>query len=43
MAASERIWQMSEQNGADKMSAEEIDVEIAAARSERKTHSRASL
>jgi DNA-damage-inducible protein J len=43
MAASERIWKMSEQNGTDKMSAEEIDAEIAAARSGRKAHGGASL
>ncbi|MDR1539275.1 MAG: type II toxin-antitoxin system RelB/DinJ family antitoxin [Clostridiales bacterium] len=37
MAASERIWQNSVQNGTDKMTSEEIDAEIAAARMERKT------
>jgi DNA-damage-inducible protein J len=37
MAASERIWQNSVQNGTDKMSPEEIDAEIAAVRAERKT------
>ena len=36
MAASERIWKTSVENGTDKMSAEDIDAEIAAARSERK-------
>ena len=37
MAASERIWQNSIQNGTDKMTAKEIDAEITAARAERKT------
>jgi DNA-damage-inducible protein J len=37
MTASERIWQNSVQNGTDKMTPEEIDAEIAAARMERKT------
>ena len=37
MAASERIWQNSVQNGTDSMSMEEIDAEIAAARAERKS------
>jgi DNA-damage-inducible protein J len=37
MAASERIWRNSVQNGTDKMTLEEIDAEIAAARAERKT------
>ena len=37
MAASERIWQNSVQNGTDKVTAEEIDAEIAAARTERKS------
>ena len=37
MAASERIWQNSIQNSTNKMTPEEIDTEIAAARSERKT------
>jgi DNA-damage-inducible protein J len=37
MAATERIWQNSVQNGTDKMPPEEIDAEIAAARAERKT------
>ena len=36
MAASERIWHNSMQNGTDKMTADEIDAEIAAARTERK-------
>jgi DNA-damage-inducible protein J len=36
MAASERIWQNSVRNGMDKMTPEEIDAEIAAARAERK-------
>jgi len=36
MAASERIWQNSVKNGTDKMSMEEIDAEILAARAERK-------
>jgi len=38
MAASERIWKNSMQNGTDKMNFEEIDAEIAAARAERKAH-----
>jgi DNA-damage-inducible protein J len=37
MAASERIWRNSVQNGTDKMTSEEIDAEITAARAERKT------
>jgi DNA-damage-inducible protein J len=37
MAVSERIWQNSVRNGMDKMTLEEIDEEIAAARAERKT------
>jgi len=36
MAASERIWQTSIQNGTDKMTMDEIDAEIAAARRERR-------
>jgi DNA-damage-inducible protein J len=36
MAASERIWQNSIRNGTDKLSMEEIDAEITAARAERK-------
>lgn len=36
LAASERIWQNSAQNGTDKMTWAEIDAEIAAARAERK-------
>ena len=36
VAASERIWQNSMRNGTDKLSAEEIDAEIAAARAEKK-------
>ena len=36
MMASERIWQNSIQNGSDKMTLEEINAEIAAARSERR-------
>jgi hypothetical protein len=36
MAASERIWQASVQNGTDTMTMDEIDAEIAAARKERK-------
>ncbi|MDR3313516.1 MAG: type II toxin-antitoxin system RelB/DinJ family antitoxin [Oscillospiraceae bacterium] len=36
MTATERIWQLSVQNGTDKMTPEEIDAEIAAARAERK-------
>jgi DNA-damage-inducible protein J len=35
-AALERIWQNSIANGTDKMTMEEIDAEIAAARAERK-------
>ena len=42
MAASERIWQNSVQNGTDKMTLEEIDAEIRAARTERKAR-RASI
>jgi len=38
MAASERIWQGSIQNGTDKMTSDEIDAEIAAFRAERKAH-----
>ena len=37
IAASERIWQNSVQNGTDKMSMEEIDAEIAAVRAEKKS------
>jgi DNA-damage-inducible protein J len=37
MAASERIWHNSAQSGTDRMSPEEIDAEIAAARIERKS------
>jgi len=36
MAASERIWQRSLQNGTCKMTLEEIDAEIAASRADRK-------
>jgi len=36
MAASERIWQRSVQNGTDKMTLEEINAEIAASRTARK-------
>jgi DNA-damage-inducible protein J len=36
MAASERIWQASVQNGTDKMTPDEIDAEIAAVRKERR-------
>jgi DNA-damage-inducible protein J len=36
IAASERIWQASVQNGTDKMTMDDIDAEIAAARRERK-------
>ena len=36
IAASERIWQQSVQNGTDKITLEEIDAEIAASRAERK-------
>jgi len=36
MAATESIWQNSVQNNTDKMTMEEIDAEIAAARAERK-------
>jgi DNA-damage-inducible protein J len=36
MAASERIWQASIQNGTDKMTMDEIDAEIAATRKERR-------
>ena len=36
MAATERIWQNSMQNGTDKLSMEEIDAEIAEARAARK-------
>ncbi|GHU90233.1 hypothetical protein FACS189476_10110 [Spirochaetia bacterium] len=37
MAASERIWQHSLQNGTDKITPEEINAEIMAARMERKS------
>jgi DNA-damage-inducible protein J len=37
MAASERIWQNSVKNGTDKLTPEDIDAEISAARAERKT------
>jgi DNA-damage-inducible protein J len=37
MAASERIWQASIQNGTDRMTMDGIDAEIAAVRRERKT------
>ena len=37
MAASERIWENAKHTGTDKMSMEDIDAEIKAARSERKT------
>ena len=37
MAATERIWSNSIQNGTDKMTSDEIDAEIAASRAERKT------
>jgi DNA-damage-inducible protein J len=36
MAASERIWRNAARNGTDKMSPDEIDAEITAARAERK-------
>ena len=36
VAASERIWQNSIKTGTDKMSSEDIDTEIAAARAEKK-------
>ena len=36
IAASERIWHRSMQNGTDKMTLKEIDEEIAASRTERK-------
>ena len=36
MAASERIWQNSVKNGTDKLTPEDIDAEISAARAERK-------
>ena len=36
IAASERIWQQSVQNGTDKITLEEINAEIAASRVERK-------
>ncbi|MCL1873332.1 MAG: type II toxin-antitoxin system RelB/DinJ family antitoxin [Clostridiales bacterium] len=42
MLASERIWQNSVQNGTDRMTSEEIDAEIKAARVERKAR-RASI
>jgi DNA-damage-inducible protein J len=42
VAASERIWSNSLQNGTDKMTLDEIDAEIAASRAERKTR-RASI
>jgi len=38
IAASERIWQNSIQNGTDKMTLEKINAEIAKARAERQTH-----
>ena len=38
MAATERIWQNSVQNGTDKLTMEEIDAEIAEARAARKKH-----
>jgi len=34
MMVAERIWEYSAQNGTDKMTMEEIDAEIAAARAE---------
>jgi hypothetical protein len=37
LAATERIWQNAARNGTDKMSLEEIDEEVAAARAERRT------
>jgi len=37
IAASERIWMNSIQNGTDKMTPDEINAEITAARAERKT------
>ena len=37
MAATERIWQNSVRNGTDKMTSEEINAEITAARAERKS------
>jgi len=37
MAATERIWQNSLQNGTDKLTMEEINAEIAEARAARKT------
>ena len=37
ITASERIWMNSIQNGTDKMTPDEINAEITAARSERKT------
>jgi DNA-damage-inducible protein J len=36
MSATERIWEKSVENGTDNMTMEEIDTEIAAARSDRK-------
>jgi DNA-damage-inducible protein J len=36
MAASERIWRNAARNGTDKISLDEIDAEITAARAERK-------
>ena len=36
MAASERIWQNSVQNGTDELTLDEINAEIAASRAERK-------
>ena len=38
MAASERIWQNSVQNGNDTLTPEDINTEIAKARAARKTH-----
>jgi DNA-damage-inducible protein J len=38
MSASERIWQASIQNGTDKLTMDDIDAEIKAARKERKTN-----
>jgi len=37
MAASEQIWQKSVQNGTDKLTLEDINAEIAKARTARKT------
>ena len=36
MAASERIWENSARNGNDRMTMEDIDAEVAAARADRK-------